>query len=721
MKKILLLVFASMCWLARAGAQTATVTSSSTVLNSAGGQITLTATIAYPAGTNTLTGVTISNRGSGYTSAPTVSFKPYPDNGTGTGTGAAATATIDGRVASIAIGSGGSGYISPTVTLTGGGGTGALATATTSSGVITGIAVTAAGTGYTSAPTVAITGQAGSGATGTAVFTKVVSGIAVTAAGSGYANPPTVEFSGGGGTGAIADATVPTPGAMGFVFGLPAGWALISTGGANVPGTAPPVGATTTLEYAYLAFPANSATFTVTVSYPSGLLVNQTITPSAIYRSPLAQLTLAPLVFTPPAVAPAITTQPSSVSVASGANTTFTVVATGTPTPTLKWQRSTDGVNFSDLANGAPYSGVTTATLTVSSVTLAMATNKFRAIATNGTLPDATSTAATLTVTQAPSIVTQPINQPVVVGTAATFTIAATGSGTLTYQWYFTPVGSLAPQSLADSAGKRSGSQTATLAVSNVQTTDVGDYVCVVSGATPAATSVAAQLSIFERLVRVSSQTAAVSSSVVIPIQLVAKGDENAVSFTLEYASAKLTYTDSSIAATDASTGVMVRNVTQASSGKISFAISKPSGELFAAGTRTVLNVTFTVAASATGGDLVVLAFTDSLAVRKIANAAAVAVPGAFVDGSVTVSSGLEGDVNGDGVVDLSDWVKLGRLVVGLDPMPAAGFSYMKIDCAPRTTKGDGLIDLSDWVQAGRFIVGLDIPQPAGGLSSTPP
>jgi hypothetical protein len=53
--------------------------------------------------------------------------------------------------------------------------------------------------------------------------------------------------------------------------------------------------------------------------------------------------------------------------------------------------------------------------------------------------------------------------------------------------------------------------------------------------------------------------------------------------------------------------------------------------------------------------------------------------------------------------------------------MPAAGFSYMKIDCAPRTTKGDGLIDLSDWVQAGRFIVGLDIPQPAGGLSSTPP
>ena len=523
MKKILLLVFASMCWLARAGAQTATVTSSSSVLNSAGGQVTLTATITYPSGTNIVTGVAVTNGGSGYTSAPTVSFKPYPV--TGTGTGAAATATIDGRVASIAIVNGGSGYAAPTVTLSGGGGTGALASATINGGVITGIAVTAAGTGYTSAPTVAITGQAGSGAAGTAIITKVVSAITVTSGGSGYANPPTVEFSGGGGTGAIADATVPTPGAMGFVFGLPAGWALISTGGANVPGTAPPIGATTTLEYAYLAFPANSATFTVTVSYPSGLLVNQTITPSAIYRSPLAQLTVAPLVFTPPAVAPAITTQPASVTVASGANTTFTVVATGTPTPTLKWQRSTDGTTFTDLSNGAPYSGVTTTTLTVSSVTLAMTTNKFRAIATNGTLPDATSTAATLTVTQAPSIVTQPINQPVLVGTAATFTIAATGSGTLTYQWYFTPTGSPTPQSLVNSAGKIAGAQTAALTVSNAQNSDAGDYMCVVSSGTNAvANSNLALLSTLPRLVRVASQTAAPGANIVVPIQLVANG-----------------------------------------------------------------------------------------------------------------------------------------------------------------------------------------------------
>ncbi|MEI7852790.1 MAG: Ig-like domain repeat protein [Planctomycetota bacterium] len=62
-----------------------------------------------------------------------------------------------GVLTSIPVNSGGSGYVSvPTVSITGGGGTGATATATVVNGVVTAITVTNGGTGYTTAPTVTV-------------------------------------------------------------------------------------------------------------------------------------------------------------------------------------------------------------------------------------------------------------------------------------------------------------------------------------------------------------------------------------------------------------------------------------------------------------------------------------------------------------------------------------------------------------------------------------
>ncbi|HHD7485784.1 TPA: right-handed parallel beta-helix repeat-containing protein [Klebsiella oxytoca] len=73
-----------------------------------------------------------------------------------------------GRLQSIAVTAGGSGYTSaPTVEIAGGGGSGALATATVSGGAVTKISVLYRGFGYTSAPTVTISGGGGSGATAT--------------------------------------------------------------------------------------------------------------------------------------------------------------------------------------------------------------------------------------------------------------------------------------------------------------------------------------------------------------------------------------------------------------------------------------------------------------------------------------------------------------------------------------------------------------------------
>jgi Chitobiase/beta-hexosaminidase C-terminal domain len=71
------------------------------------------------------------------------------------------------------------------------------------------VTVTAGGTGFVAAPNVTLTGGGGTGATATAIVTAgVVTAVAVNSPGAGYTSAPTVTFVGGGGTGAAATAFV---------------------------------------------------------------------------------------------------------------------------------------------------------------------------------------------------------------------------------------------------------------------------------------------------------------------------------------------------------------------------------------------------------------------------------------------------------------------------------------------------------------------------------
>jgi len=100
--------------------------------------------------------------------------------------GTLATFTSRHNVSSIVLTAAGSGYTAePTVTITGGGGSGCTARAVLSpSGTISSIVVTDPGNGYTSCPTVTITGGGGAGATARVRLQCI--GIDVTASGSGY-------------------------------------------------------------------------------------------------------------------------------------------------------------------------------------------------------------------------------------------------------------------------------------------------------------------------------------------------------------------------------------------------------------------------------------------------------------------------------------------------------------------------------------------------------
>jgi uncharacterized repeat protein (TIGR01451 family) len=105
---------------------------------------------------------------------------------------------------------------------------------------------------------------------------------------------------------------------------------------------------------------------------------------------------------------PNVSTNPSNVSVTYGdASATFTSTASGSPTPTVQWQVNSAGT-WTNLTNASPYSGVTTTTLTISSPTVSLNGNQYRAVFTNtcGGSSSANSTPATLTVNKAALSVT---------------------------------------------------------------------------------------------------------------------------------------------------------------------------------------------------------------------------------------------------------------------------------------------------------------------------
>lgn len=178
----------------------------------------------------------------------------------------------------------------------------------------------------------------------------------------------------------------------------------------------------------------------------------------------------ATLTVNPAPVAPTISTQPASQTVASGASVTFSVVATGTPTPTYQWYK-----------NGAVITGATSSSFTIASVAPSdAATYAVSATNSQGTI---TSSGATLTVLFAPVITVQPASQTVGQGTNVTFTVAANGNPAPTYQWRFAGV-------------DIGGANASTYTINSVGSGNAGSYDVVVTNSQGSVTSTAATLTV---------------------------------------------------------------------------------------------------------------------------------------------------------------------------------------------------------------------------------
>ncbi len=218
----------------------------------------------------------------------------------------------------------------------------------------------------------------------------------------------------------------------------------------------------------------NSAKFAVAVSNSAGSATSNA----------------AVLTITSPAVAPSITTQPASQTVVAGKTASFAVAATGTSPMTYQWSK-----------NGAAISGATSSSYTTPAETTTDNNAKFT-VAVSNSAGSATSNAAMLTVTSAtvaPAITAQPASQSVIAGKTASFSVTATGTSPMTYQW-------------SKNGAAISGATSATYTTPAETTTDnSAKFTVAVSNSAGSATSSAAVLTVTASTLLLNSSTSSVS------------------------------------------------------------------------------------------------------------------------------------------------------------------------------------------------------------------
>ena len=166
--------------------------------------------------------------------------------------------------------------------------------------------------------------------------------------------------------------------------------------------------------------------------------------------------------------APVIVTHPAGGDVIPGGSKSLTVVANGTAPLQYQWRK-----------NGFPIEGATNSTLTIPSVT-GIDSASYSAVVWNGA-GFAVSGGAVVIVVIPPKILIDPASLVVSPGTNVSFTVAATGTGAIRYQWLKEGV-------------VIAGATAATLPFTNVQLVDEADYLAVVTDDIASVTSRVARL-----------------------------------------------------------------------------------------------------------------------------------------------------------------------------------------------------------------------------------
>ncbi|HWD94472.1 MAG TPA: immunoglobulin domain-containing protein [Verrucomicrobiae bacterium] len=402
--------------------------------------------------------------------------------------------------------------------------------------------------------------------------------------------------------------------------------------------------------------------------------------------------------YIPAPLSPTIAYQPTDQAATVGGMATFNVTA-GPPPLSYQWF-------YHDI--GQPIWDATNASLTLTNIQIGQA--GFYFVQVTDIYGSTYSANALLTVaTDPPVIAAQPMSQSGVAGTNFAFSVLVTGSLPLSYQWYFntnTPI---------------NGATNASLGLTNIQRGQAGAYSVFVTNAYGWTNSAYAFLTVNfpPAPVLIVSTNVMGGNSVDVPVLLVANGNENTLTFSVNFNTQVLSYAGITLGS-GGGDAALFPSTGQLPNGRLGVSLQLPDNETFAPGTQEVARVTFN-SAVLTGSTPVItpVNFTNQPVNKLLFDAQNNELATNFISGAVTISpTAYEGDVAprpaGNQGLDIFDWSQVGKFVAGVD-LATNATEFQRADCAPKSTGGDGQLKVTDWVQAGRYVSAADAPTPMGG------
>ena len=259
---------------------------------------------------------------------------------------------------------------------------------------------------------------------------------------------------------------------------------------------------------------------------------------------------------------PLVTTDPVDRSVEPGANVTFSVVATGSPTLTYQWCK-----------DGTPLPGQTGTSISLPNVQFVdeggysvKVTNPYGMVA---------SRTATLTVSGRPVIIVHPLSHSVLLGDNVTLNVKAKGREPISYQWMKAGV-------------DIPGATSTNLHLSNIQAADITTYSARAFNTEGTAVSSNAVISLSGRVVRVgNTQTFQFTPGDIVPVPVTidAEGGENRVRFSLAFDATRLTFSSLS----NRFNGATANGALADPAGMITVDWQLPTGQALSAGSNQVM------------------------------------------------------------------------------------------------------------------------------------